>query len=133
MVKFFRSGSRDAMDSLKNLTSLGDLRLWFMDQKWILLGFLVIVSLFLLSRNRVSSPPLPVAVLLYKELQKRLEKKGVHIKPHWTAQELLNSNIPVENFNQAKQTIEYYEKVRFGNQPGNSKIEKEIKASLNSV
>lgn len=135
MVNFFRSGSRDAMDSLKNLTSLGwkDLSNWFVNQKWILLGLLLIISLFCIIRSRTFSPPLPQAVMLYKELQDRLERDGIKIKPHWTARELLNSQIPAEKFKQAEQVIDYYEKVRFGNQPGNTKIEKEIKASLNSV
>ncbi|HIJ49491.1 MAG TPA: hypothetical protein HPP54_00260 [Nitrospinae bacterium] len=45
----------------------------------------------------------------------------------------MNSNIPTENSHQEKQTIDYYEKVRFGNQPTNPSIEKEIKVSLISI
>jgi len=135
MAQFFRSSSRDAVDSLKNLTSLEweDVREWTGNQKWVLLALLITIGLVFLFRNRRHSQPVPEAVLLYKELQKRLEKKGVNIKPNWTARELLNSNIPTENFHQAKQTIDYYEKVRFGNQSVNPSVEKEIKVSLNSI
>ena len=132
MIRFFRSGSREAVDSLKNLASLewGQIKKWAGNQKWVVL--LVILFLVFIFKKRRLSPPLPQAVMFYKELQKRLEKKGTRIKPHWTARELLNSQIPPDQFQQVKQITDYYEKVRFGKQLADPDIEKEIKASLNS-
>ena len=133
MVRFFGSGGRDAMDSLKSLTSLEWKNMWISNQRWTLLILLVMVCYIFLLRKSGFSPPSSQAVLLYEELQKRLEKNGIKIKPHWTARELLNSNIPTENSHQEKQTTDYYEKVRFGYQPTNPSVEKEIKVLLISI
>ena len=84
MVRFFRSGGRDAMDSLKNLTSLEWKDMWISNQRWTLLILLVMVGCIFLLRESGFSPPSSQAVLLYEELQKRLEKNGIKIKPHWT-------------------------------------------------
>ena len=133
MVQYFRSGSRDVVDSLKNLTSLEwkEMGKWISNQNWISLILSAAFLLILLLKQR--GHPLPQAVLLYKELQRRLKKKGIQTKPHWTARELLSSGIPAENFKLAEKIIDYYETVRFGNQSANRETEKEIKASLNSI
>ena len=135
MAQSLRSGSRDAIDSLKNLTSLNwrDLQEWIENQKWALLILLAMVGMVYLFRRRSLPPRLPQAVMLYKELQSRLEQKGIRIEPHLTARELLNSGIPAEKFNQVKKVIDYYERIRFGNQSANLDIEKEIKASLSFI
>jgi hypothetical protein len=66
-------------------------------------------------------------------LKKRLEKNGIKIKPHWTARELLHSGIPDQKFKQVEHVIDYYEKVRFGNKPTDTNIEKEIRETLSSI
>jgi hypothetical protein len=66
-------------------------------------------------------------------LKKRLEKNGIKIKPHWTERELLHSGIPDQKFKQIKHVIDYYEKVRFGNEPTDTNIEKEIRKTLSSI
>jgi hypothetical protein len=40
MIEFFRSGGGDAMDSLKNLTSL-KWKEWIANQRWVLLILLI--------------------------------------------------------------------------------------------
>jgi protein-glutamine gamma-glutamyltransferase len=132
MIRFFRSGGRDAMDSLKNLTSL-EWKEWVANQRSVLLVLLVMVGCIFLLRKFRFSPPSSQAVLLYEELQKRLEKNGIKIKPHWTARELLHSGIPDQKFKQVERVIDYYEKVRFGNKPADTNIEKEIRAVLSSI
>jgi protein-glutamine gamma-glutamyltransferase len=131
MIRFFRSGGSDAMDSLKNLTSFEWKDIWISNQKWTLLILLILVGCIILFRKRGFSPP--SAVLLYEELQKRLEKNGIKIKPNWTARELLYSGIPDQKFKQVERVIDYYEKVRFGNKPTDANIEKEIRAALSSI
>jgi len=133
MIRFFRSSGRDAMDSLKNLTSLEWKDIWVSNQKWTLLILLVMVGGIILFRKRGFSPQSSQAVLLYEELQKRLEKNGINIKPNWTARELLHSGIPDQKFKQVERLIDYYEKVRFGNKPTDMNIEKEIRAALSSI
>jgi protein-glutamine gamma-glutamyltransferase len=133
MIRFFSSGGRDAIDSLKNLTSLEWKDVWISNQKWTLLVLLVMVGCILLFRKRGYSRPSSQAVLLYEELQKRLKKNGIQIKPNWTARELLHSGIPDQKFKQVESVIDYYEKVRFGNKPTDANIEKEIRTTLGSI
>jgi hypothetical protein len=91
------------------------------------------VGCVFLLRESEFSPPSSQAVLLYEELQKRLEKNGIKIKPHWTARELLHSGISEQKFKQVERVIDYYEKVRFGNKPAYTNIEKEIQMTLGSI
>jgi protein-glutamine gamma-glutamyltransferase len=132
MIRFFGSGGRDAIDSLKNLTSL-EWKEWVSSQKWALLIVLVMVGCIFLLRKCRFSPQSSQAVLLYEELQKRLKRSGIKIKPNWTARELLHSGIPDKKFKQVERVIDYYEKVRFGNKPTDANIEKEIRAALSSI
>lgn len=135
MIRFFRTEGADAMDSLKNITSMEwqDIRAWMFDQKWTLLILLVAMGGIFLFRQRGLQARSPEAVRLYEELQKRLAKSGIKIKPHWTARELLHSGLPAEKFKRVEHAIDYYEKVRFGNAPADTDIEKEIKASLSFI
>jgi len=132
MIQFFRSGGCDAMDSLKNLTSL-KWKEWIAKQRWVLLILLIIVGCIFLLRKCGFSPPSSQAVLLYEKLKKYLEKNGIKIKSHWTAWELLHSGIPDQKFKQVERVIDYYEKVRFGNKPAYTNIEKEIRETLSSI
>ena len=66
-------------------------------------------------------------------MKKRLEKNGIKTKPHWTARELLHLGIPDQKFKQVEHEIDYYEKVRFGNKPTDTNIEKEIRETLSSI
>jgi hypothetical protein len=93
MIRFFRSGGHDAKDSLKNMTSL-EWKECLSNQRWVLLILLVMVDYIFLLRKCGFSPPSSQAVLLYEKSQKRLKKNGIKIKPHRTAQEVLNFNIP---------------------------------------
>jgi protein-glutamine gamma-glutamyltransferase len=131
MIQFFRSGGSDTIDLLKNLTSLEWKDIWIPNQRWTLLGLLLMAGGIMLFRNRRFSPP--SAVLLYEELQKRLKKNGIPIKPNLTARELLHSGIPDQKFKQVERVIDYYEKVRFGNKPTDANIEKEVRAALSSI
>jgi hypothetical protein len=133
MIQFFRSGGSDVMNSLKNLTSLEWKEIWIANQKWTLLILFLMVGGIILFLKRGFSPPSSQAVLLYEELQKRLEKNGIPIQPHWTARELLHSGIPIQKFKQVERVIDYYEKVRFGNKPTDANIEKEIRTTLGSI
>lgn len=133
MIQFFRSGGRDAMDSLKNLISLQWKDIWVSNQKWTFFILLVMVGCIFLFRKRGFSQQSSQAVLLYEELQKRLAKNGIKIKPNLTARELLHSGIPDQKFKQVERVIDYYEKVRFGNKPTDANIEKEIRMTLGSI
>ncbi|MEK9628755.1 MAG: DUF3488 and transglutaminase-like domain-containing protein [Nitrospinota bacterium] len=135
MVQFFRSGSRDMLESIKNLPSmnLSDAQRWVESQKWLLLFLIAAIAIYSLLRQHRQSPALPDAVKFYKDLQKQLEREGIKISPSLTARELLKSSIPATRIKQVELIIDYYEKVRFGNRPANPQIEKEIKASLYSA
>ena len=91
------------------------------------------VGYIFLLRKSGFSPPSSQAVLLYEELQKRLEKNGIKIKPHWIAPELLHSGISEQKFKQVERVIDYYEKVLFGNKAADTNIEKEIRMTLGSI
>lgn len=127
------------MQSVKNLTALQwkDTRAWALKQRWILLILLVtagFIVVFNQHRARfLFKPPRARAVLMYEEMLKRLEKQGIKRKPHWTARELLNSDVPDEKREQAQRVIDYYEKVRFGNVPASPDMEKELRTTLNSI
>jgi hypothetical protein len=115
MIRFFRSGGHDAKDSLKNMTSL-EWKECISNQRWVLLILFVMVDCIFLLRKCGFSPPSSQAVLLYKKMQKRLNKERHQNKTPSDRVGSIELQHPRLKFHKAKQTIDYYEKVRFGNQ-----------------
>ena len=141
VIKFFRIGSRDLLQSFKNLA---DLNWEILSKKTPKLGLmtlvLILATIIFLTlksfyRGFSFSPRPPLAVILYQDMLRQLEKSGLAKKPFWTAQEFLKftSNLSEEKRDPIRRITEFYEKHRFGNAPVAQSQEKEVRKLIASL
>jgi protein-glutamine gamma-glutamyltransferase len=135
VMDFFRTGGRDIMQKLKDLTSLNWKSLGQEAQTYSpVLLILILVTIFSLFLKRrfgwqgftLSSRP-PLSVMLYKDMLRQLKKSGLQKKDSWTAQEFLASALPDSKRDPIRRITEFYELHRFGNSTIHPSKEKEIR------
>ena len=136
-IQFFRSGSRDIMQKFKRLLNWETLALEARHFVPVFLA-LILAAIFSLALKRhyggaLFSKRSPVAVILYRDMLKRLEKSGLVKNPCSTAQEFLRSGLPDSKRDRVHRVTEFYEQHRFGNCPVLPSREKEIRQLIESL
>ncbi len=139
VIQYFRSGSRDAVQKLKNMLSLKTLVNHVREFSPIFLFLFLVTIVYLIFKRRYGaftfSKRPPLSVVLYQDMLRKLGKSGWVKNPSWTAREFLQSmtNLPDAKHNMVCTITEFYEKHRFSNCPITASKEKEIRKLISSL
>ena len=139
VIQYFRSGSRDAIQKLKNLFNWKTLINHSQKLSMAFLFVILTVVVYLVFKRRygaftISKRP-PISVVLYQDMLRKLRKSGWVKNPSWTAGEFLQSisSMPDSKRNLITRITEFYEKHRFANCPVSPSREKEIRELIKSL
>ncbi|MFQ5672315.1 MAG: DUF3488 and DUF4129 domain-containing transglutaminase family protein [Nitrospinales bacterium] len=143
IVRFFSSRGRAVADRFKTLRSFEwreSIQYLKQHPVWILLAAGIIIVFSLWQRNGwwlglSRKPPQALAVILYKKMLRRLEKRGVPKSGRWTPREFLNHLSPLapEKRRLVETVTAFYEKCRFGNAPPRPKDREKIQALIHQL
>jgi len=80
-------------------------------------------------------PPQAMAAVLYKQMLRRLEKRGVTKNGRWTPREFLKHLAPLapEKRRLVEAVTAFYEKCRFGNFPPHPEDRKKMQALIHQL
>ena len=133
VIQYFRSGSRDAIQKLKNLFNWKTLINHSQKLSMAFLFVILTVVVYLVFKRRygaftISKRP-PISVVLYQDMLRKLRKSGWVKNPSWTVREFLQSisSMPESKRNLISRITEFYEKHRFANCPVSPSREKEVR------
>ena len=143
IVRFFSSRGRAVADRFKTLQSIEwreSVQYLKEHPLWVVLaaGMVVFFSLWQRSGWQLGlsrKPPQAMAAVLYKQMLRRLEKRGVTKNGRWTPREFLKHLAPLapEKRRLVEAVTAFYEKCRFGNFPPHPEDRKKMQALIHQL
>jgi len=137
VIQFFRTSSRDFMQKFKSLLNWQTLAEEARKSGPMILVLVLTIIFFRAFKRRgfIFSTRLPLSVILYQDMLRRLGKLGLVKNPSWTAREFLQSisSLPEAKRDLIRRITEFYEKHRFSNSPVRPSTEKEIRQLIESL